>query len=189
MTEPDRRLEPVQVIGAYVKGNQWELNIQLSFLKKASKAWVDIVGDEAPPNGTYWCVLVKGDKWSDRQGDADWQYNWNIAEFNVPAPGGTNPEPQAEADFEEPPHIWPDDEPSSSGPAPVQYQDTMKADHPSTRHSYHMQSALKAANKFYSGRENCTADNVVTRAERYLKYFMDHSDDWETSTAPDGKSW
>jgi hypothetical protein len=75
VTSPaERRLEPVQVLGAYAKGAEWELNIQLSFLKKATKAWVKKETDVAP-HGTYWCVLVKGDKWSDREGDGDWQYN------------------------------------------------------------------------------------------------------------------
>ena len=131
---PIQKQEVLTVNGCRIAKNQksWELKARATFQDRDSNWWIPKRGESHIENGRYLCLIERGNKWTtDRQTDDDWQYNWEIIQFNIEQEA-----PTEEAKFEaiDAMPIRPPDVPI------VLPQETQRDDHPHKRASIEKQT-------------------------------------------------
>ena len=131
---PIQKQEVLTVVSCESANNHksWFLKAQATFQNKPGNWWIPKRGESHIEKGNYLCLIQKGEKWTtDRQTDDDWQYNWEIIQFNIEQEAPTE-EAKFEAMGAMP--IRPPDVPI------VLPQETQRDDHPHKRASIEKQT-------------------------------------------------
>lgn len=69
-------------------GPQWQLEVQFPWSKYPSRCWIDRRESAVLIEpGVYRCQVARGGVIGDRDGTADWHYNWRIVEFGLSPEG------------------------------------------------------------------------------------------------------